>query len=192
MSGQQQWILRTDISGMPLEWIHYEAAIKLHYTEQVAYTLGSLLTTVRGGIQARTGHRSQLSLYSILATKSARHYLFHDYQPPLSNPALFRRDDHICLYCGQQFPVRLLSRDHVVPISRQGRDVWTNVVTACKSCNNKKANRTPEQAKMPLLAVPFQPTYAEYVYLQGRNILADQMDFLRSHFPRNSPLRLRE
>ncbi|HHC74110.1 MAG TPA: HNH endonuclease, partial [Thiothrix sp.] len=109
----------------------------------------------------------------------------------LSNPALFRRDDHICLYCGQSFPISLLSRDHVIPISRQGRDVWTNVVTACKSCNNKKANRTPEQAKMPLLAVPFQPTYAEYVYLQGRNILADQMDFLRSHFPRNSPLRLR-
>ncbi|HHC74617.1 MAG TPA: HNH endonuclease, partial [Thiothrix sp.] len=45
MSGQQHWILRTDISGMPLEWIHYEAAIKLHYSGQVAYTLGSLLTT---------------------------------------------------------------------------------------------------------------------------------------------------
>jgi hypothetical protein len=41
---------------------------------------------------------------------------------------------------------------------------------------------------MELLAIPFTPTHAEYIYLKGRNILADQMEFLRSHFPRTSPL----
>jgi hypothetical protein len=44
---------------------------------------------------------------------------------------------------------------------------------------------------MELLAIPFTPTHAEYVYLQGRQILADQMDFLLAHFPRNSLLRKR-
>jgi hypothetical protein len=44
---------------------------------------------------------------------------------------------------------------------------------------------------MQLLAIPFVPTHAEYVYLQGRRILADQMEFLLAHFPRNSRLRMR-
>ena len=65
------------------------------------------------------------------------------------------------------------------------------MVTACKRCNNHKGSRTPEEAGMQLLAIPFVPTHAEYVYLQGRRILADQMDFLVQHFPRNSILRRR-
>lgn len=47
---------------------------------------------------------------------------------------------------------------------------------------------TPEESGQELLAVPFIPTHAEYIYLSGRQILADQMEFLVSHFPRNSPL----
>jgi len=97
----------------------------------------------------------------------------------------------MCLYCGKQFMRTDLSRDHVTPISQQGSDHWTNVVTACKRCNNFKAGRTPEQAAMQLLAVPFVPTHAEYVYLRGRRVLADQMEFLKAHFPRTSPLRKR-
>lgn len=65
------------------------------------------------------------------------------------------------------------------------------MVTACVRCNNFKSGRTPEQAGMRLIAVPFVPTRAEYIYLQGRRILADQMEFLKSHFPRTSPLRSR-
>ncbi len=46
-------------------------------------------------------------------------------------------------------------------------DTWGNVVSACRRCNNAKASRTPEQAGMQLLAVPFTPTYAEYIFLKG-------------------------
>jgi hypothetical protein len=95
------------------------------------------------------------------------------------------------LYCGEQFPNFMLSRDHVKPLSQGGGDCWANVVTACKRCNNHKAALTPEQAGMELLAIPFTPTHAEYVYLQGRGILADQMEFLLAHFPRKSVLRQR-
>ncbi|MDH3871727.1 MAG: HNH endonuclease, partial [Gammaproteobacteria bacterium] len=110
------------------------------------------------------------------------------YAPPLNNPALFKRDSQLCLYCGEPFRPCDLSRDHVTPIIQGGMDVWSNVVTACRRCNNHKAGRTPEQAGMELLAVPFVPTHAEYIYLQGRRVLADQMEFLRAHFPRSSPL----
>ena len=84
-----------------------------------------------------------------------------------------------------------MSRDHVKPISRGGSDTWNNVVSACKRCNHFKGNRTPEEAGLQLIAVPFSPTHAEYIFLSGRKILADQMDFLIAHFPRNSLLRER-
>ena len=186
-------VLRTDASGMPLEWIGYQEAAKLYYLGQVAYACGSRLFTLRGGCNARTGQRSLLEINSILATHShdGIHKVHENYRPPLSNPALFRRDDHHCLYCGQRFHAGALSRDHITPISQRGQDAWNNVVTACKRCNNRKAGRTPEQAGIQLLAIPFVPTHAEYVYLQGRRVLSDQMEFLKAHFPRKSPLHRR-
>ncbi len=190
----QQQVLRTDVSGMPLEWIGYQEAVRLISLGQVSYTLGRKLYAIHGGINAVSGLRSSIDVNAIVATwgQHPLKHLFSDgYVPPLSNKALFRRDQGMCLYCGQQFPNYMLSRDHVKPLSQDGRDLWTNVVTACKRCNNYKAGRTPEQAGIQLLAIPFSPTHAEYVYLQGRRILADQMDFLLAHFPRNSVLRKR-
>jgi hypothetical protein len=190
-SDYQASVLRTDVSGMPLEWIDYQQATKLICLEQVSYSLGPILYRVHGGTCARTGRRSFVDVNAIIATHGTNPELAGQhahYTPPLSNFALFRRDHHICLYCGEQFPVHQLSRDHVRPLSQGGADVWRNVVSACKRCNNLKGGRTPEQAGMQLLAIPFAPTHAEYVYLQGKRILADQMDFLLAHFPRNSPI----
>jgi 5-methylcytosine-specific restriction endonuclease McrA len=187
-------VLRTDVSGMPLEWINYQEAVKLYHLEQVAYSCGSLLYRLRGGINARSGLRSIIDISSIIATHGHSHAQTRNnprYTPPLNNPALFKRDAHLCMYCGNTFKDRDLSRDHVRPISQGGVDCWNNVVTACKRCNNHKAGRTPEQAGMQLLAIPFIPTHAEYVYLQGKRVLADQMEFLLAHFPRTSPLHQR-
>jgi 5-methylcytosine-specific restriction endonuclease McrA len=184
-------VLRTDVSGMPLEWVGYQDAVRLYHLEQVAYTCGTLLYRVNGGICAKTGRRSFIEVNSIIATLGHNRALskFRDrYVPPLNNPALFKRDSHVCLYCGETFGYRDLSRDHVTPVIQGGQDIWNNVVTACRRCNNHKAGRTPEQAAMELLAVPFTPTHAEYIYLQGRRVLSDQMEFLRAHFPRSSPL----
>ncbi len=189
-----QQVLRTDVSGMPLEWINHHEAARLICLERVAYAMGGVIYTLRGGINALTGRQSQLHVNAILATQGQHpisHLFSKDYTPPLSNRALFKRDQNLCLYCGQRFLDRDLSRDHIKPISQQGEDTWGNVVAACKRCNNHKAGRTPEQAGMELLAIPFVPTHAEYVFLQGRRILADQMDFLLTHFPRNSLLRER-
>ncbi len=186
-----QQVLRTDLGGMPLEWVDYRVAARLYFLGQVAYSCGDAIFLLRGGINAKTRERSQLKVHSIIATHGAWHApgkLRDDYVPPLTNRTLFQRDNHICLYCGRYFPDRQLSRDHVRPISQGGRNEWKNVVTACVRCNNFKAGRTPEAARMELLAVPFMPTHAEYIYLMGRHVLADQMAFLRAHFPRSSPL----
>lgn len=189
-----QKILRTHACGMPLEWINYQQAVRLYHLGVVTYAYGTSLYCIRGGHNARSGARSEIELSSIIATRGDPTAVIksrQNYTAPLNNPALFKRDGHICMYCGQTFEYAELSRDHVHPLSLGGRDIWTNVVTACKRCNHRKANKRPENAGMELLAVPFKPTYAEYIYLQGRKILADQMEFLKAHFPRKSPLRSR-
>lgn len=183
-----QQVLRTDVSGMPLEWINYQEATKLYCADQVAYTCGEALYVVRGGVNSKTGIKSRIEINSIIATYGNNKSLHDSYVPPLNNQTLFKRDTYICMYCGGSFHRHDLSRDHVRPISQGGEDTWNNVVTSCKRCNNQKANYTPEQAGMQLLAVPFVPTHAEYIYLQGRKVLADQMKFLLAHFPRTSPL----
>ena len=189
-----QQVLRTDASGIPLEWIDFREAVRAYYLDQVVFSLGVPLYRIRGGHNAITGIRSTIEVNSIVATagdsvaalKARAHYI-----PPLNNQALFARDAHMCMYCGHQFAARGLSRDHIVPLSKGGTDSWTNVVSACKRCNNRKAGRTPERAGMELLAVPFVPTHAEYIYLQGKRVLADQMEFLLAHFPHSSPLHKR-
>jgi 5-methylcytosine-specific restriction endonuclease McrA len=104
------------------------------------------------------------------------------FTPPLCNRTLFRRDDHRCLYCGGQFSRSELTRDHVVPISRGGSDKWENLVAACKRCNWLKDCQTPEEAHMPLLAVPFRPNTYEWHFLAKERVLADQMEYLSQQF----------
>jgi 5-methylcytosine-specific restriction endonuclease McrA len=189
-----QLVLRTDVSGMPLEWIDYKEAARLYHQEQVAYTCGRSIFRLCGGTNARTGERTVLDVNSIVATVGHTGNPGnnrHDYVPPLNNQTLFRRDAYLCMYCAQRFAARELSRDHIRPFSQGGKDTWNNVVTACRRCNNLKASRTPEQARMQLIAVPFTPTYAEYIFLKGRRVLADQMEYLLAHFPRSSPLHAR-
>jgi len=90
-----------------------------------------------------------------------------------------------------RYMTRDLTRDHITPVSQGGLDNWNNVATACRRCNNYKGGRTPGQAAMELIAVPFTPNYAEYIYLKGRRVLADQMQYLLAHIPRSSPLHAR-
>ena len=98
-----------------------------------------------------------------------------------SNHNLFDRDGRRCLYCGRtEADVRRaglrLTRDHVVPLSRGGRDEWRNVVTACEPCNNSKADRTPDEAGLRLLAEPRTPTAWDLV-LARHGDLAELLAF---------------
>jgi 5-methylcytosine-specific restriction endonuclease McrA len=73
--------------------------------------------------------------------------------------SIFARDRWTCQYCGSKGGTEELTRDHVVPRAQGGKSCWENVVTACKPCNHKKANRTPQQAGMTLHSKPFRPTW---------------------------------
>ena len=180
----QTQILRLNKAGQAIEWIGLEAAACLYARQQIIWTYGKNLIRLHGGISQLTGIQSILDISSVIATQGIIHE--RDARTPrLCNASLFRRDGYLCLYCGQKMSSSRLTRDHVVPRSRGGKDRWENCVSCCRGCNNHKGCRTPEEANMALLAVPFRPNKSEYLALANRNILADQMDFLVKSFSKN-------
>jgi len=72
---------------------------------------------------------------------------------------VYTRDGFACQYCGARMATEELTFDHVVPRAAGGRTTWENIVTCCVPCNRAKANRTPEQARMPLRRRPAKPRY---------------------------------
>lgn len=68
--------------------------------------------------------------------------------------AIFARDHHTCAYCRAK---ENLTVDHILPQSRNGQDIWENLITSCLKCNLKKGNRTPSEAGMKLLFQPYKP-----------------------------------
>lgn len=77
----------------------------------------------------------------------------------LSRRAVFARDGHRCAYCGSHAD----SIDHVVPRSRGGKNVWENVIAACRPCNLRKRDRTPEEAGMTLNTMPLAPRELSWI-----------------------------
>lgn len=172
-------VLKIDKAGRPIRWISKEMATTLICNGKVLWAFGDEKLTMHGGIN-RSGHRSVIQLSPIMAVDGS--VKKHAINIPLMNKYLFRRDQNICMYCGQRFERSMLTRDHIHPRSRGGKDCWTNVVAACKPCNQRKGARLPEEANMPLLAVPFKPTFSELLYLQNHHILDDQMHYLEKGF----------
>jgi 5-methylcytosine-specific restriction endonuclease McrA len=94
---------------------------------------------------------------------------------------IYTRDSYRCQYCGERGPTEDLTFDHVVPRCQGGRTEWTNIVTACSSCNCKKDGRTPEQAGMRLFRKPVKPRYLPVVMVQmdRRGVPPEWRDYWR-------------
>ena len=76
--------------------------------------------------------------------------------PSWSRPGIMARDGHRCGYCGGV----ATTVDHILPRSRGGKNTWLNTVAACGGCNQRKGDRTPAEARMPLRTTPHAPTWA--------------------------------
>lgn len=182
-------ILTLDAQGQPHRWISHEDAITYHAKNLVAWQLGEGEGDVmfRGGENRITGKQSCIITAPIIAVKGESAAAKRaNGTPALTNRTLFQRDRHLCGYCGKVFSDLRLTREHVIPVSRGGKDIWTNVVTACERCNNKKDNKLLEECGMQLLYVPYTPNRAEALILENRNVLACQMQYLLSFLPTHS------
>jgi hypothetical protein len=79
-------------------------------------------------------------------------------QPKWSKSGVLRRDGYLCAFCGSG---KATTIDHIIPRAHGGKNTWKNTVAACSPCNNKKRDRTPEQAGMPLLIKPRVPEWTD-------------------------------
>jgi len=79
-------------------------------------------------------------------------------RPVPSRKNIFTRDGFRCLYCGAKAPKVVLELEHIVPRSRGGANAWDNLCASCHDCNQKKRDRTPEEAGMKLIHRPLPAT----------------------------------
>jgi hypothetical protein len=184
-----QSVLVCDVSGTPRAWADEQTGACYFARKKVVWSLGQHIKTFLGGHNDQA-EQSRIDVVSILGVTGPifekewyeRETIYAE------RMILYARDRHMCAYCGQVYGVRSLTIDHVHPRSKGGKNTWVNTVTACKPCNVKKADRTPEEASMLLLYVPYAPTVHEKMVLKNRNILGDQMDFLMVRVPQHSRL----
>jgi len=184
-----QHVLQLDLQGTPQAWISVEHAATQHAADNVAWTEGAgPLRTLRGGWNVATGRQSLIEVHPIIALRGASRVNLFAAAPAVAKEKLFRRDRHTCAYCGERFAPRDLQCEHIVPESRGGAWSWMNLVAACALCNARKAARTPEEARMPLLFLPYVPSRFEDFLLAGRTIRADVHEWLAQRLPRGSRL----
>lgn len=93
----------------------------------------------------------------------------------LNRQNVFKRDNNQCQYCSS---TRNLTLDHVHPKSRGGKTSWDNLVTACKSCNGRKGDFTPDEAGMVLMQAPFKPSFVMFIRDFSDRISEDWMAYL--------------
>ncbi len=180
--GEHPAILGVDMSGRPFDWLKWEEAVRHYVLEQVGWTVGEPSSVIFGGY-GKGGERSHLDLHPVIAIRGADASSLETQVPTLSRHSLFARDQNTCMYCGKEFPVHQLTFDHIIPRSKGGRNMWTNAATSCRRCNTHKSNKTLEESGLVLLAIPYEPNYAESLILRNRAILADQMAFLKARVP---------
>jgi 5-methylcytosine-specific restriction endonuclease McrA len=95
----------------------------------------------------------------------------------LTKKNILIRDDHTCQYCGLRGD-RFMTVDHVLPKSKGGPSTWENLVCACMRCNNRKNNRTPEDANMKLKRKPRQPKYIPWIQIKRNTLPGEWHKFL--------------
>lgn len=120
----------------------------------------------------------------------AYHQLPKHYYGPVSLNlwTLKRRDQNTCQYCGRKEgelkDKEFMNKDHIFPQDRGGEDIWENLVLSCNTCNNKKGNRTPQEAGMTLLREPTAPNrwqiYRSHLdrFMESTSVEPDEVDIL--------------
>lgn len=177
-------ILVVDKSGNPRDWTGLQKdACKYYAEDMVICELGSPVYRFHGGINTNTGIQSKIDISSIIMVTGpvfgrdfyVRETVFAERE------ILYARDMFTCGYCGIQYLTKHgiennLTIDHITPRAHGGRHTWVNTITACKSCNHGKADRTPQQADMELLFIPYAPNLQEKLLLMKNKVVKNEGD----------------
>lgn len=109
--------------------------------------------------------------------------IIYDRLPPrrvkFTRKNIYKRDENTCQYCGKKFKPQDLNLDHVIPLSRGGRDTWQNVVCSCVPCNLHKGSQILVEAGMILIRTPKKPHWRSFVKYSLDNVIEESWkDFL--------------
>jgi 5-methylcytosine-specific restriction endonuclease McrA len=139
------------------------------------------LVLVLGGkadVVHTNGHRYRSEHLDLAAPSVLRLRRFvkvpYRHRAALSRRGVFIRDGGRCQYCGQTAE----NVDHVLPRSRGGPHEWENVVAACRRCNGKKRDHTPEEAGMRLRRQPYAPKAAFCLVVAVGGVQSDWETYL--------------
>ncbi|MEN3045113.1 MAG: HNH endonuclease [Candidatus Hydrothermales bacterium] len=102
----------------------------------------------------------EINVPSVIRIK--RYVNYRPKEVPINKRNIIKRDKSTCQYCGKKS--NDMTIDHVIPKDKGGKDTWENLVTCCKDCNMKKANRTPKEAGMKLIKKPKKPNYFHILF----------------------------
>lgn len=159
-------VLNYDFS--PLTICSVQRAFLLVYLRKA-----ELLSAVKGTVL-----RSVTEVFQVPAVIRISRYVRVPYKGVmLTRQNVFRRDSFACQYCGSP---KDLTLDHVIPRSKNGKSTWSNLVTACKSCNSRKGDRLPEQVGFRLKKKPAKPSYLMFLKDQAGNTYDEWHPYLKT------------
>ena len=140
--------LKLDSSFKPIEMITWQDAISLVITGK-AYIMEAYEKFIRSAYQV-------WEMPAVIVLK--RFVSFHHLKNyPCTRKNILLRDDYTCQYCGLTFDMAQLTVDHVIPRSRGGDKTWTNLLAACRKCNQRKGDKLPTEINMFPLHKPQPP-----------------------------------
>ncbi len=156
-------VLKLNSAYMPIEIIPWEEAICLWYRDKAEildsysdkilhHGFDEHLRTWKGAMECP----AVIRLYEFVKPK--KKLKFYE---PFTRKNIYERDHGKCQYCGKGISLSKMTYDHVIPKCQNGHTCWSNIVTSCVKCNNKKGGRTPQEAKMKVRQKPFAPIIAE-------------------------------
>ena len=146
-------VLKLDSSFKPVEIIPWEEAFTLTWLNK-AYAVEYTDQWVHS---ARKAFRipSVIVLFQYIDEKF--------FSLPCTRKNVLTRDENRCQYCATVFRDKDLTIDHVLPRSKGGKSTWSNVVTACKPCNQKKRDFLLENSPVSLIRRPKKPSYRSII-----------------------------
>ena len=151
--------LLLDASYYPLRMIDWKKALTLFFTERAE------VVEHHQDVEIRSTYQSyKLPKVMRLFTKLGDINVVK-----FNRLNVFYRDDFTCQYCQTRFRASDLTLDHVIPKSRGGKTDWDNIVSACEKCNNKKADKLPNECRMHPLKKPVEPQWISMLMLKLSN-----------------------
>lgn len=146
----------TPMSVLPLHVVSAKQAVIRLFSENCS-------TVTDYGIPIKTTNPSFKMMWPAIIIRNE--YVQRNQKPVLSKSSLFYRDRGRCAYCSISLSLDTITRDHVMPLSRGGKDTWENVVACCPTCNYLKRDNLPEGKWRPRVKL-YKPTHAELVELR--------------------------